>query len=66
MYWIYENFRESLAEIHAGECRTAMERQAPDFSERWHGPYNTIDVAIEFAASLGKRTTKVCRVSIRM
>ena len=66
MYWIYENFRESLAEIHLAVCRSAMERQAPDFSERWHGPYDTMDVAIEIAASLGKMTTKVCRVSIRM
>ena len=64
MYWVHENFRESLAEIHVDSCRFTMERQDPDFSERWHGPYDALDVAVEVAASLAKRTTKVCRNSV--
>ncbi len=63
-YWIYENWRAHghKAVIHDGSCGFCNEGSGraggtDPKNGRWHGPFNGVDGARNFAATLGSTRT---------
>lgn len=64
-FYVYENWTHDRARIHrasCGYCNDGRGTQASS-SERngkWHGPYESRDLALRVAGNLRREDTKVC------
>jgi hypothetical protein len=66
-YWVYENWTaESKAVVHSGDCgychdgNGCHEHKLGERNGKWHGPFGTVEQAMEAARKTG-RPSKPCR-----
>ncbi len=66
-FWIYENFGNKRARIHAADCRYCNHGQGvggdqTNDDDKWHGPYKTFAEAETQANALNQKDTRACGV----
>lgn len=66
-YYVYENWRAGprKAIIHKGNCRSCNEGDGVRGGTRadngeWHGPFETLNDAMDFANSLNAKEVRTC------
>ena len=55
-FWVYENYPNNFVAIHEENCALSNKAvvEKSDLNGKWHGPMETIGVAIDLANRLGR------------
>ena len=64
-YYVYENYPTSAATVHVSTCERYIDRVCDRTPNgKWHGPFDNVESALNFAKATGRRNLKICRLCL--